>query len=161
MDERRKERMSPFSFFFLDPHSSEYGSSQARGLIGAAAAGLHHSHSNTGSRIWASSVTYTTAHVNTRSLTHWVGPSVEPATSWILVRFVTVTNKPQGELPHSFLSMCAPLPYWVSRTRQWNLSCCVLWKQLSVFSPHTSYPELGDFLQEESFVEKSLAIMKP
>ena len=32
---------------------------------------------------------YTTAHNNTRSLTHWVRPEMEPASSWILVRFIT------------------------------------------------------------------------
>ena len=31
--------------------TTAYGSSQARGLIGAAAAGLHHSHSNAGSEL--------------------------------------------------------------------------------------------------------------
>ena len=41
-----------------------YESSQARGQIGAAAAGLHHGHSNT------------------RSLTHWVGPGI--TSSWRL-----------------------------------------------------------------------------
>ena len=45
-----------------------YGGSQARGLIGAAATGLHHHHSNVGFR--ATSATYTTAHGNTVSLTH-------------------------------------------------------------------------------------------
>ena len=44
-----------------------FGSSQARGLIGAIAASLHHSHSNTGSEL---SAVYTTAHGNARSLTH-------------------------------------------------------------------------------------------
>ena len=34
---------------FLGPLPAAYGSSQARGLIGAVAAGLHHSHSNAGS----------------------------------------------------------------------------------------------------------------
>ena len=43
-----------------------YGSSQARDQIGAAAAGLHHSHSNAGSE---SCLRPTTAHGNTRSLT--------------------------------------------------------------------------------------------
>ena len=47
-----------------------YGGSQARGLIGAVAAGLCHSHSNA------------------RSLTHWARPGIEPATSWFLVGFV-------------------------------------------------------------------------
>ena len=48
-----------------------YGSSQARGQTRAPAAGLHHSHSNTG------------------SVTPRVRPGTEPASSWILVRFVT------------------------------------------------------------------------
>ena len=33
--------------------------------------------------------TYTTAHGNTRSLTHWVRPGIEPTTSWFLVGFVS------------------------------------------------------------------------
>ena len=52
-------------FVFLGPHP--YGSSQARGQIGAAAAGLHHSHSNA------------------RSLTHCMRPGIKPASSWVLV----------------------------------------------------------------------------
>ena len=47
-----------------------YGGFQARDQIGAVAAGLHHSHSNAGSRIWAASATYTKAHGNAGSLTH-------------------------------------------------------------------------------------------
>ena len=38
-----------FFSFFLRATLAAYGSSQARGLIRAIAAGLHHSHSNTGS----------------------------------------------------------------------------------------------------------------
>jgi len=38
--------------------------------------------------IQAASATYTTAHSNTGSLTHWARPGIEPATSWFLVRFV-------------------------------------------------------------------------
>ena len=45
-----------------------YGSFPIRGRIGATDADLRHSHSNAG--IQASSVTYTTAHGNTRSPTH-------------------------------------------------------------------------------------------
>ena len=38
----------------------------------------------------AASVIYTTAHGNTRSLlTHWVMPRIEPASSWLLVWFIT------------------------------------------------------------------------
>ena len=39
--------------------------------------------------IWAASLTYTTVHGNTRSLTHWVRPGIEPTYSWMLVGFVT------------------------------------------------------------------------
>ncbi|RKM63539.1 hypothetical protein C0984_19550, partial [Clostridioides difficile] len=38
-----------FLFGFSRATPVAYGGSQARGLIGAIAAGLHHSHSNTGS----------------------------------------------------------------------------------------------------------------
>ena len=43
-----------FLFFFLGPHPAAYGGSQARGPVGATAAGLHHSHSNVRSelRLW-------------------------------------------------------------------------------------------------------------
>ena len=51
----------------------KYGGSQARGQIGATAASLHQSHSNTRSK---QSLTYTTAHGNTRSLTHWARPGI-------------------------------------------------------------------------------------
>ena len=40
-------------------------------------------------RIWAASVTYTKAHGNTGSLIHWVRPGIEPASSWLLIRFLT------------------------------------------------------------------------
>ena len=39
-------------------------------------------------QIWATSATYTIAHGNTGSLTHWVRPKMEPTTSWFLVGFI-------------------------------------------------------------------------
>ena len=42
------------------------------------------------------SMTYTTAHSNARSLTHWVRPGIKPAFLWELVRFIT--TEPWGEL---------------------------------------------------------------
>ena len=62
-----------FFFFVLlfRAAPAAYASSQARGQIGAIATGLCHSHSNT------------------RSLTHWMRPGIEPAPLWILVGFVT------------------------------------------------------------------------
>ena len=38
-------------FFLFTAAPAAYGGSQARGWIGAAAAGLHHSHHNTGSEL--------------------------------------------------------------------------------------------------------------
>ena len=52
-------------------------------------------------RIPAASVTYTTAHGNTGSLTHWVRPEIKPKSSWILVGLVS--TKPQWELPTGLL----------------------------------------------------------
>ena len=39
-------------------------------------------------QIWAVSATYTAAHSNTQSLTHWGRPGIEPATSWMLDTFL-------------------------------------------------------------------------
>ena len=50
--------------------------------------------------IQAVSATYTTVHGNTGSLTHWVRPGLEPASSWILVRFVS--TEPLWEFPQVF-----------------------------------------------------------
>ena len=41
-------------------------------------------------------LTYTTAHGNNGSLTHWARPGIEPVSTWILVRFVYTA--PQQEL---------------------------------------------------------------
>ena len=82
-------RNSPETFFFFclfRATSVVYGGSQARGWIGAALAGLHYSHSNARSELC---LTYTTAHSNAGSLTHWARPGIEPASSWVLVRFIT------------------------------------------------------------------------
>ena len=40
-------------------------------------------------QIWAMSGTYTTAHGNARSLTHWARPETEPVSSRRVVRFLT------------------------------------------------------------------------
>ena len=38
-------------------------------------------------QIQATTATYTTAHCNHRSVTHWARPGISPTSSWILVRF--------------------------------------------------------------------------
>ena len=48
--------------------------------------------------IRAMSATYTMAYSSARSLTHWVRPGMETASSWILARFVSVV--PQREFLH-------------------------------------------------------------
>ena len=84
-----------FFFFFFRASPVAYGSSQARGRIGAITAGLCHSHSNL--QIQAVSATYPPAHGNTRSLTHWVRLGIEPESSWRLVGLVT--TEPKRDLP--------------------------------------------------------------
>ena len=46
--------------------------------------------------IQAVSATHTTAFTNTGSLTGWVGPGIEPVSSWILVGFISA--EPQWKL---------------------------------------------------------------
>ena len=48
-------------------------------------------------------MTYTTAHGNAGSLTHWVRPGIEPTSSWILVRFIS--SVPQQEHHYPFFKI--------------------------------------------------------
>ena len=59
-----------FILFFFRAASTANVSSQARGQIGAVAAGIHYSHSN--ARLELLPGNYIMAHSNTVSLTHWV-----------------------------------------------------------------------------------------
>ena len=84
-----------FSFLFRAAPGA-YGSSQARGWIGAAAAGLGHSHSNAGSSHVCD------LHHSSRQLQilNPLSKGIEPISSWILVGFVSA--EPQWELQQSF-----------------------------------------------------------
>ena len=62
-------------FFSFYGCNVAYGHTQARGWIGAAADGSHHSHSNARFER-AASATYATACSNTRSLTPWMRPGI-------------------------------------------------------------------------------------
>ena len=56
-------------------------------------------------RIHTTSVTYTITHGNTRSLTHWARPGIEPVSSWMLVGFITA--EPQQQLLNLlFINVC-------------------------------------------------------
>ena len=75
-------------FFFFFGHfrvtPMAYGSSQARNRIGAAAAGLRHSHSTTGSK--------THLRATPQLQQRWIlNPlsGIKPTSSWILIVFVT------------------------------------------------------------------------
>ena len=76
-----------FSSFSFYSHTSSTGSSKARGLIGAAAAGLHNSESNMISKpyLWPMPA----ACSNTGFLTGWASPWIKPIYPWILVKFLT------------------------------------------------------------------------
>ena len=98
-----------------------YGRSQARGWIRTAAAGLHHSHSNVGSKPVFDPRHSSQQH---QTLTHWVRPGIKSASSWILVGFITA--EPWWELSiFFFLSFffftATPVTYeWGSN---WSCSC--------------------------------------
>ena len=58
-------------------------------------------------RIRAVSMTYTTAHGNTGSLTHWVRPGIKPTTSWFIVGFVSPAPRRERQSMHSLYSFSA------------------------------------------------------
>ena len=68
---KKKKNPSPFFFFFFfclfRAVPAAYGGSQARGGIGSAGAGLHHSHSNANP---SASATHATVQGNSASSTH-------------------------------------------------------------------------------------------
>ena len=75
-----------FFFCFFRAAPSAYGGSQARGLSSRICSCWPQPQQR---GIRAASSTHTTAHRNAGSLTHWVKPGIEPATSLFLVRFVS------------------------------------------------------------------------
>ena len=77
--------MSFFLFLFTAAPAA-YRSSRASGRIRAATASLCHSHSNTG------------------SLTHWVRPGIEPATSWTLCQVLSPLSPNRNSLTWHFLT---------------------------------------------------------
>jgi len=90
---KKKKITSSFSF---GAAPEAYGGSLARGPISCS----QPSPEPQQHRIWASSVTYTTAHSNTGSLTHWARQ--ESTTSlWILVSFIN--HWATMGTPHHFL----------------------------------------------------------
>ena len=112
--------LAAFFFFFLlllfRAALSAYRGSQARGLIGAVATSHSHSH-----RIWAASGTYTTAHGNTRSLTHWARTEIEPVSSWMPVRFVNCWATMGSPFPCCFNTVSLSLIFAILITMCFNV----------------------------------------
>ena len=88
-------------------------------------------------KIWAAFATYIRAHSNTRPLTHWERPGIEPASSWVLVGFVNhwaMAGTPRvcflflrGNFPYEALdSMCI----WEESSRS-SLGISLIWDLLS------------------------------
>ena len=67
--------------------------------------------------IQAMSATYTAAHGNAGSLTHWARPGIEPASSLILVRFVSA--EPWWELPFLLLYIHTPIILVTYKISNW------------------------------------------
>ena len=63
------------------------------------------------------SATYTTAHGNTRSLTHWLRPGIESASSWLLLRFISTVPQwkfhGEGFIEHPVCIMHFPCIIWL------------------------------------------------
>ena len=104
-------------FCFVTATPMAYGVSQARGRIGATAAGLHHSHSNAGSK---PHLGLCHSSWQRQILTHWVRPGIEPTTSCFLVRFTSTA--PQQELPTLW-------NFWY--TSQLKLTSCQMYPKTS------------------------------
>ena len=73
------------------------------------------------------SATYTTAHGNARSLTHWARPGIEPAISWFLVGFLdhcAMTGTPK--CMYFITKNCSAEDTgkrWTVTLTSWDLAC--------------------------------------
>ena len=87
---------------------------------------------------WATSVTYTIAHSNAGSLTHWARPGIKPESLWMLVRFIS--TEPWWEPPrwgNPYLILIFPMRSFTESERGvdgvskvwifWNCQC-VKWE---------------------------------
>ena len=86
-------------------------------------------------RIQAVSVTYTPAHSNARSLTHWARPGIEPASSWILVGFFNCWAMKRTPYLHIFYCKHSTM-IWRNK-RQENLTSSLLQWTLKLSGKHS------------------------
>ena len=106
-----------FVFLLFRAAPEAYGSSQAKGQIGATSCWP----TPQPQQLWiqAKSVTYTTAHSNTGTLTHWAKPRIKPTSLWLLAGFIS--TEPQWELP-GFNIWCKCLNTCIIKTSFFFLS---------------------------------------
>ena len=124
------------SFVFSRAASAAYGGSQDRGQ------NQSYSHRPAPQpqqhQIQAESVTYTTAHSNTGSLNHWTRPGIEPASSCILVRFVSA--EPRQEVHFFSIFNILDVAYLSSSAVNWpfisTIMPCVVVVKIHVEEPY-------------------------
>ena len=110
-----------------------YGGSQARDWIRVAAAGLHHSHSSTGS--------YTTAHGHAGSLAHWVarnGTYLLMDTSWVPYCWATMGTP----IPAVSWIWCRAFAWLVSSARDALLQDSHFYDFLNILISSTTFKAL-------------------
>ena len=89
-----------------------------KGRIEATAAGLHHSHSNNRSELC---LRPTPQLMAVPALTHWAGLGIEPASSWILVRFINCWATKRTPLS-CFVLFCFGLAWSMWKFPGWVLN---------------------------------------
>ena len=89
--------------------------------------------------VQVSSVTYTTAHSNTGSLTYWARPGIESVSSWVLVGLITA--EPQWELIKLSILM-----------KVCSLSFLILVVQWLCFSNSDNLDLFGPFKQDWTWI---------
>ena len=83
--------------------------------------------------------TYTTAHSNAGSLTHWARPGIEPVSSWILIGFIN----------HWALTGTPKVHFWSAIFSSYKMSifyyhCCI--RSLFVIKNHIIIPRRFNIL---------------
>ena len=101
-------------------------------------------------QIKAHSVTYTTAHSNTRSLTQWVGPESEPTSSWILVRLFPLSYNRNSKDP--FINIFSSLLSHPLATTNLFFICIILSFQECYINGIIQYATYWDWLFQLSII---------
>ena len=87
------------------------------------------------------SVTYTTAHGNTRSLTHWARPGVKTTTQWFLVGFISTVRqqKLQCDIILKLLHNCF-ITQWIYYIYSCTMIITIQFYRISIPQPQRISP---------------------